>query len=526
MIPVTEYKNQKIGVFGLGKAGEATVASLLAGEAEVFAWDDAASRQMPDARCQMSGYKEWPWKELKALVLSPGIPLTHPKPHPVVELAHKHNVPIIGDIELLYRACPDARYIGITGTNGKSTTTTLIGHILKTAGLRVEVGGNLGIPALALDPLGADGTYVLELSSYQLDLVKTTRFNVAVLLNITPDHLDRHGDMEGYIAAKMHVFERQQKGDVAVIAVDDEYTKEVAGCWLPVAGKARLVRVSAQQELNDGIYVKEGVLYDCTSNQQPATSNISGIPTLPGRHNWQNAAAAYAAARACGVTPDVIYKAMQTFPGLRHRLQLVATIRGVRFINDSKATNADATANALAPYDNIYWIAGGKPKEGGIATLANYFPKITHAFLIGEATEEFAKTLDNSLSHWERGGVRALPQIRPPHPALPPSLKLRRTRRATFSQGEKEKNGVPYTRCGTLDVAVKKAAEMAFKDSGRDLSSLNPESRILNPVVLLSPACASFDQFKNFEERGDAFCDLVHSLNPESRIPTPGSYAP
>ena len=444
MIEVSEYKGQQVGVFGLGKAGEAAVKSLQAGGAEVFAWDDKLTAGAPH-------FSSWPWETLKALVMSPGVPLSHP----VVALAKKHNCPVIGDIELLYRACPKARYVAITGTNGKSTTTTLIGHILKSAGVKTEIGGNLGTPALALAPLGADGTYVLELSSYQLDLVKTTRFNVAAFLNVTPDHLDRHGSMEGYVAAKRHIFDRQQKDDVAVIAVDDEYTKEVARGQLSGASKAKIIQVSAQIELKGGVHVKRGILYDSTDNWQPATGNLNGIVTLTGKHNWQNAAVAWAAARACGVAPEKIYAAMQSFAGLKHRLQLVATIHGVRFINDSKATNADATSHALAPYDTIYWIAGGKPKEGGIAPLAKYFPKIAHAFLIGEAESDFARTLEGKA---------------------------------------------PYTRCGTLKTAVEKAAAMAFagKKSGA--------------VVLLSPACASFDQWKNFEERGDAFCAMVEDL--------------
>ena len=468
MIVLTQYKGRKVGVFGLGKAGEATVASLLAGGAEVYAWDDkggdggqwTVDKEKQSAHCPLSTvhYSSWPWTELAALILSPGVPLTHPKPHEVVEWAQKYKVPIIGDIELLYTACPSAKYVAITGTNGKSTTTTLIGHILKTAGLKVEVGGNLGTAALSLNPLGADGIYVLELSSYQLDLLKTTRFNVAVFLNVTPDHLDRHGDMQGYIKAKMHIFDRQTPDDVAVIAVEDEYTKSIARDW---TGKAKLVKVTAQREL-EGKY------------------NLEPISTLTGKHNWQNAAVAYATARACGVAPDVIYKAMQSFTGLRHRLQLVATIDGVRFINDSKATNADATANALAPYRSIYWILGGKSKAGGIESLGEYFSHVAHAFLIGAAEDEFAKTLEGK---------------------------------------------VPYTRCGTLDVAVRKAAEMAFAaaplpspppQAGEGAScSLSRDSgggSGRDPVVLLSPACASFDQFKSFEERGDVFCNLVASL--------------
>jgi UDP-N-acetylmuramoylalanine--D-glutamate ligase len=458
MITVTEYKQKKVGVFGLGKTGDTTVASLLAGGTDVYAWDDnqhSIEKSFPHSRLILQNFTHWPWSELKALILSPGVPLTHPKPHPVVEMANKYNCPVIGDIELLYRACPRARYIGITGTNGKSTTTTLIGHILKTAGLESQVGGNLGTAALSLKPLAAKGTYVLELSSYQLDLIKSTCFNIAVLLNITPDHIDRHGNMNGYIRAKKHIFERQEKGDVAVIAVDDTHTQAIAENFELKTSGREVVRVSVTKTLEQGIYVKEGVLHD-RRHEPFVLRNISTIPTLTGKHNWQNAAVAWAAARACGISPEVIYKALQTFPGLSHRLQLVTTSRGVRFINDSKATNADATANALAPYKHIYWIAGGKPKEGGIEPLAKYFPHIAHAFLIGEAEKQFAKIL--------------------------------------------KKGKVPHTLCGTLDVAVRQAAKMAFAEKKTEA------------VVLLSPACASFDQFKNFEERGDKFCELVEGI--------------
>ena len=445
MITVAEYKNQKVGVFGLGKAGEAAVAALVAGGAEVFAWDDQMTddpNPLPERERGLSKapISKWNWNELKALVLSPGVPLTHPKPHEVVMLAHKHNVPIIGEMELLFRAQPQATYIGITGTNGKSTTTTLIGHILQQAGVRCEVGGNLGTPAIALEPLGKGGVYVIEMSSYQLDLLHSVRFNVAVLLNITPDHLDRHGDMAGYIAAKKHIFDRQTKNDVAVV-------ESVVSAQLSVVSQAKLVNISAEQELTEGVFVNDGILHDGKTQ-----FDISKIPSLIGKHNWQNAAAAYAACRAVGVAPEKIYSAMKNFAGLRHRLQLVATINGVRFINDSKATNADATQNALAPYSNIYWIAGGKQKAGGISSLQPYFSHIAHAYLIGEAAQEFTRTLEGK---------------------------------------------VPYTHCDTLDVAVSYAARDAKSGS----------------VVLLSPACASFDQFKSFEHRGDVFCDLVEKIN-------------
>lgn len=455
MIISSQYEGRKIAVFGLGKAGEAAIASLLAGGAHIYAWDDheascqrAASQY--GGRIHIQPVREWPWEEIRALVLSPGVPLTHPKPHMVVELAKEHECPVMGDIELLYQACPAARYIGITGTNGKSTTTTLVGHILQAAGLRAEVGGNLGTAALALKSLGKGGLYVIEASSYQLDLLHTVRFNIAAFMNMTPDHLDRHGDMQGYLAAKMHIFERQTKDDTAVVAVDDEYTRQVAA-ELKKGARQKLVEVSAGQVMPQGIHVEDGVLHD-----GKYAFDLNPIVTLTGRHNWQNAAVAYAVARACGVMPATIYEAMKSFTGLRHRLQLVATIQGVRFINDSKATNADATSNALAPYDTIYWIAGGKAKEGGIDSLSRFFPRIAHAFLIGAAEADFAVTLS--------------------------------------------KHDVPFTRCGTLANAVQMAAQKAFAD------------RKTGAVVLLSPACASFDQWKHFEERGDAFCTMVQAL--------------
>lgn len=466
MITVTEYKDKHIGVFGLGKAGEATVAALLAGGAKVWAWDDkkevdSDQRSAISEKKDNTGrwplaavhYSSWPWKDIKALVLSPGVPLTHPKPHAVVEMAEQHDCPVIGDIELLTRACPETRIIGITGTNGKSTTTTLIGHILKTCGVKAEVGGNLGTAALALAPLGMEGTYVLELSSYQLDLLHTARFNIAVWLNITPDHIDRHGNMEGYIAAKMHLFDRQRADDMAIIGVDDAFSAAVADT-VKQKKKQRVIEISVRSKAEGGVCVKDGWLHD-NIDPTPQRFDLNPIITLTGRHNWQNAAMAYATARACGLHADAIYKAMTSFAGLRHRLQLVATVNGVRFINDSKATNADATSNALAPYESIYWIAGGKQKEGGIEPLAPYFPKIAHVFLIGESEDAFAETL--------RGKA-------------------------------------PFTLCGTLKTALEKAAKQAFTEKKK------------NAVVLLSPACASFDQFKNFEERGDQFCQMVEAL--------------
>ncbi len=461
MIALRHYQDRKLGVLGLATAGLSTVSALIAGGADVFAWDDKEDsrkifqQHFAEGKVRLLEPKSWPWKELAAMVLSPGIPLTHPKPHPTVILAREAGVRVTGDIELLCEAQPLAKKIAITGTNGKSTTTSLIGHILKTAGSRAETGGNLGISALSLGPQGSDGCYVLELSSYQLDLLHTARFNIAMLLNVTPDHLDRHGGMEGYVAAKAHIFERQTKHDAALVSVDDGYSRSVYTA-LRQSSAANIIGISVAHELKQGVFVdKEGVLHDRLEPNSPVLFNMQEVPALTGRHNWQNGAFAYTACKLYGLSVRDIEKGLKTFPGLRHRLQTVANIHGVRFINDSKATNADATSHALAPFTNIYWIAGGKPKEGGIASLESFFPNIAHAFLIGESEAQFAATLEGK---------------------------------------------VPFTRCQTLAHAFEAAAERAFAE------------RKQGAIVLLSPACASWDQWKSFEERGDAFCTMAERL--------------
>lgn len=461
MITLRNYQDKKLGIVGLGKSGNATLTSLLTSGSEVFVWDDkeegrrVLANSTSSGRMQILNPADWPWKELNALVMSPGVPLTHPEPHWTVKMAKEYNVPIIGDVELLCEAQMSVPKIAITGTNGKSTTTSLIAYIIQAAGRRVETGGNLGTPVLSLQPISSEGCYVLELSSYQLDLLQTAHFNIAMLLNLTPDHIDRHGSMGGYVTAKTHIFERQNRHDFALISLDDDYSRSVYA-EEKKKSKAQVIAISRLNPLKQGVFVdKEGMLHDKIDPQNPAAIRINDIVNLTGSHNWQNAAFAYAACRVYGIPVREIEKGLRSYPGLRHRLQIVASIHGVRFINDSKATNADATSNALAPFSNVYWILGGRPKEGGIDSLIKYFDSIHHAFLIGEAEEEFAKTLEGK---------------------------------------------VPYTCCGTLATAFEEANKMAFSD------------RKQNAVVLLSPACASFDQWKNFEERGDAFCKMVESL--------------
>jgi UDP-N-acetylmuramoylalanine--D-glutamate ligase len=463
MIRLQAYKNRTLGVFGLGKAGKAAVEAAFHGGASVFAWDDSEiSRKglQGDARFKsgnlyMQHPSGWPWEKLAGVVMSPGVPLTHPKPHPVVDMAKQHRVRLLGEVDLLHEACPDARYIGITGTNGKSTTTALLGHVLQQNGVPTQVGGNLGVPALALQELGEGGHYVLEMSSYQLDLCQTVVFDVSVLLNLAPDHLDRHGDMAGYIGAKRRIFERQTDQSAAFVGLDDGFSRDL---YIELVREHRphLIPFSATQPAQGGKSLRvdeKGILED-KLGEAPVRFDLKQIQRLKGRHNWQNIAAAYGVARYLGLKPEGIMQAVQGFAGLPHRLEMVQTIGAATFINDSKATNADAAQRALEPFERIYWIAGGKPKAGGIVPLAPYYPHIVHAFLIGEAQDDFAATLEGK---------------------------------------------VPYTKCGDLKTATETAARFALRDA-------TPS------VVLLSPACASFDQWANFEVRGDAFRAFVQEL--------------
>lgn len=459
MIDLSFLKGQRVAVMGLGKSGRASACALLQAGAEVLAWDDG-----PAAR-DAAAADGIPLVDLGAIdlstvatvVWSPGIAHTHPHPHLVAERARAAGLTLVCDVDLLGRAAPCAQYVGITGTNGKSTTTALIGHIFDADKRRIQVGGNLGTPVLTFDPLGARGVYVLELSSYQLELTRSITHTAAVLLNITPDHLDRHGGMAGYIAAKKLIFAGQSGAHTAIIGIDDEHCRALCG-ELMMAGHQRLWPISAERKAPGGVYVDGDQLIDDTRGLAEPVLDLTKAPNLLGTHNRQNAAAAYAAARALRVPRPVIAEAMASFPGLEHRQQAVGVLNGVRFVNDSKATNADATSKALATYEPIYWILGGQAKETGLDGLEQYLPRVRRAFLIGEATERFAGWL--------------------------------------------EARGVAFERCGTLDKAVEAAAQAAFAD------------RLASATVLLSPACASWDQFANFEKRGEAFIDAVAKLAP------------
>lgn len=459
MIPVREFEGRSVAVFGLGRTGIAAAKALAAGGANVLAWDDNAETReaAKKAGVELEDLGRRDWGDIAALVLSPGIPLTHPAPHRMVEFARNVGAEVVGDMELFARtvnALPAGerpQIVGITGTNGKSTTTALIGHILKKAGRETHVGGNIGEAVLGLPAPRPGSVYVLELSSYQLDLVSSLKLDVSVFLNLTPDHIDRHGDMAGYLAAKKRIFLNQAGGDTAVIGVDDDHTRGACS-GLMAGGAMSVVPVSSGRALSKGMYALGGKIYDATNGHTETVADLTKAPALPGRHNAQNAAAAFAAVRALGVDARTAAAALKSFPGLPHRAERVGERDGILFVNDSKATNADSAAQALGCWQSIYWIVGGQQKEGGIEPLRPFFPRIAKAYLIGEAQDAFARTLGNAVAH---------------------------------------------EKADTLENAL----DLAMRDAAAGKRE--------NPVILLSPACASFDQFKSYEHRGDMFRTLV-----------------
>jgi UDP-N-acetylmuramoylalanine--D-glutamate ligase len=459
MIPVTSFAGKTVAVFGLGGSGLASCHALKAGGAEVIAGDDSADNI---AKAAQAGFitadlRTVSWANFAALILTPGAPLTHPAPHWSVLLAREAGVEVIGDIELFcrerHRHAPDAPFVAITGTNGKSTTTALIAHLMKVAGYDTQMGGNIGTAILSLEPPRMGRVHVIEMSSYQIDLTPSLDPTVGILINVSEDHIDRHGTLEHYAAVKERLVAGVQERGTAVVGVDDIWCRNAAD-RLDRAGK-RVVRISVRNPLADGIYVERETILQASGGARSEIARIGGIGALRGLHNAQNAACASASAIALGVSLDVLQNGLRSFPGLAHRMEQVGRRGNVLFVNDSKGTNADAAAHALSSFGEIFWIAGGKPKAGGITGLAEYFPRIKKAYLIGEAAQEFSGTLGERVLH-------------------------------EMSE--------------TLDVAVASAARDAEASGLRD------------PVVLLSPACASYDQFENFEVRGAAFRKLVEAL--------------
>jgi len=458
MIPVAAYAGRRVGVLGLGRSGLAAARALRAGGAEPICWDDdeAARAGAGDfALANVARHREA--GGLAALIVSPGIPHLYPEPHAAVRRARENAIPIDNDVGLFFAALADLasrgagadaappRVVAVTGSNGKSTTTALIHHILREAGRAAQMGGNIGRGVLDLDPPRRGETIVLELSSYQVELARRLAPDVAVFLNLSPDHLDRHGGRGGYYAAKRRLFEIGAPA-AAVIGIDEPEGRHLAS----ISDRPTIVSVRAgPQGEGPAVFVDRHGLIERRDGRTRAI-DMRGAEGLRGAHNRQNAAAAYAACRAVGIEPRRIEAGLMTFPGLAHRMEKIAEIAGVAYVNDSKATNADAAAKALSSYDRIRWIAGGLPKEGGIRPLAPLFGRVAKAYLIGRAAEDFARALGDA----------------------------------------------PHEVSGDLASAV--AAAAAEAEPGE--------------TVLLAPACASFDQFASFEARGEAFRDAVKRL--------------
>jgi UDP-N-acetylmuramoylalanine--D-glutamate ligase len=459
MTPVTSFAGKKVAVFGLGGSGLASARALQAGGADVIAGDDGAEKlaEAEAAGIATADLRTISWAGISALVLTPGAPLTHPAPHWSVGLARLAGVEVIGDIELFCRErrrhAPDAPFVAITGTNGKSTTTALIAHLMRVAGYDTQMGGNIGTAILSLEPPRRGRVHVIEMSSYQIDLTPSLDPTVGILLNLSEDHIDRHGTMAHYAEVKERLVAGVQPEGTAIVGVDDGFSRNIAD-RLDRAGK-RVVRVSVRNPLPDGIYVEHETILRAAGAARSEVARIGGIGSLRGLHNAQNAACAAACALALGLAPDTLRNGLRSFPGLAHRMEQVGRRGRVLFVNDSKGTNADAAAHALSSFSDIFWIAGGKQKQGGITSLTGFFPRIRKAYLIGEAANEFSATL-----------------------------------------GEQ----VPHEISETLDIAVVNAARDAEAAGLKDA------------VVLLSPACASFDQYRNFEIRGAKFRDLVQAL--------------
>jgi len=428
VITARAFAGKKYAVYGLARSGLATAAALVASGAEVVAWDvkEEARADAPSG-ARVENLDEADLSQFDSLVVTPGLPLNR---HPIAQLARDAGIEIIGDIELFARARPELpphKVVGITGTNGKSTTTSLVHHILKTAHVPTAMGGNIGLPILAQDPLPESGVYVLELSSYQIDLTQSLDCDVAVLLNITPDHLDRYDDFEAYAASKARLFQMQSTKNEAVIIADDDRTREIAE-------RPNMKGLSRWHVLHGN-----------------AGLDQSDWPTLAGPHNQQNAVAAIETCRLLGIGEGEIALGLRTYPGLAHRMERIREKGGVLFVNDSKATNPTATAPALAAFECIRWICGGQAKTDNLDECAPHFGHVLKAYTIGEAGELFARLLSPD---------------------------------------------VPVKNCGKLDEAVREAAADAAPGD----------------TVLLSPACASFDQFRDFEDRGERFRALVRGL--------------
>lgn len=463
MIPVQGVDGKRIAVLGLGRSGLSAARALRAGGADPVLWDDNASAR---DKAEAEGFtcadltRGAAWDGVSALIVSPGIPHLYPAPNPVIAMALERGLPVDNDIGLFFRSFATEDWdgfdrrpqvIAVTGSNGKSTTSALIHHILIHAQRPSQLAGNIGRGVLDIDPAEDGSVVVLELSSYQTDLARSLTPDIAVFTNLSPDHLDRHAGLGGYFAAKRRLF-AEGGPDRAVIGVDEAEGRYLANQMSEGPGDERVIRVSADAKLSGegwSVFARKGFVSEWRKGRQVASIDLRGIKGLPGSHNHQNACAAYAALRCLGLAPRVIEAAFHSFQGLPHRSQVIAEANGVTFVNDSKATNADSAAKALAAFDRIRWIAGGLEKEGGLDALAPYLDRVTKAYLIGRSPMDFA-------------------------------LRIKDT---------------PYTLCETMANAVAQA--MAEAEPG--------------DTVLLAPAAASFDQYDNFEKRGEDFIACVQA---------------
>lgn len=456
MIPTPAFKNKSIAILGLGRTGMACAHALDHAGADVVLWDDNEAHR---SEAERAGFKvtdlaHMAWDDIDALVPSPGIPATFPKPHEVIEKARAAAVPVFGDLEIFARsrqALPPHHLAVITGTNGKSTTTALLAHVLAHAGKPTAMGGNIGAAMLGLEPLPQDGVYVIEASSFQLEQSISLAADIAILLNIAPDHLDRHGNFENYVAAKKHLFDMQRPEQVAIIAVDDEPSRKIAD-----QVRTKLIPVSSQRPVPHGIYVQNGVLIDNLTNEHHAIDLQTNWLSLQGPHNAQNVAAVTAAARVLGLSRDAIVDGLRSYQALSHRMEPLGAIKGVPFVNDSKATNADSAARAVSSFERVNWIMGGIAKTKDLGPIEAVLPHVSKAYLIGQSQDLYAELLEGRVA---------------------------------------------FDKYDSLEAATRQAFEDAQETGG---------------VVLLSPACASQDQYKDFAARGEDFRRIFTALKGEA----------
>jgi len=454
MINLDNFSNSKIGIFGLGKTGLDSLNAFLIEETQIIAWDDNIENIL---RIKKTINKEknvhfssvidpFDVKKLNFVIVSPGVPNKYPAPHKIFSICERYNIPVITDIDILFKACPMANYIGITGTNGKSTTASLINHILGVNNYKSALGGNIGKPVLSLPNFdNSTKHYVIELSSYQLDLMQNYKFNIAALLSITPDHLDRYESFDDYKNAKIKIFHNQSENDFAIISLNKEVNRAIFK-ELKLSNKQKIIPISSKEILGDGISVMNNIIYDNYFEHE--TFNIIVPNSLIGPHNAENIAVAYAAAKALNVETKNIVKSLNSFIGLPHRMELFFQTGNLTFVNDSKATNIASCKEALDSFENIYWIAGGIFKEKSVEELGNHLKEVRHCYLIGKDSDKFVQI-----------------------------LKAKK---------------IPYSINNTIENALSEI-----------------KGTIKNGTILLSPCCSSFDQWKNFEERGNSFKHLV-----------------